>query len=312
MSEAHLWTFNHNFTGIADQVEFLLDFFKGSGWELSISTKPRTDRHNILIENFQPNSTLPLRKFYNETGQRVSVVMTEHIDFKNKTVYFHGTPWSLKKKDNDYMEVGTQMNRLRTLMELTPMIRSFLTLGDIPTLSGLNEMFLGKQILRIPFPNIEYTNADISTEPKYDFVFSGAMTRYRSNILKALKNDGWEILVNERLASRNRRNALINSAKLVLNIPQNEDWRWISLMRVYSSLKANRATISLTKNDTSAISQCCEQFRFHADGQKEKLGSYLRNWRERYQIAHSQYHEMAFNYKKSTSEDVIKLQMLLD
>ena len=63
-------------------------------------------------------------------------------------------------------------------------------------------------------------------------------------------------LLNQR-RSRRRRDAINSVAKLVLNLPQNPGWRWISTMRVLAGMRCRRATAAIGNYEPTAIAPFC-------------------------------------------------------
>lgn len=300
-----VWVYNHLFVGIVDQLEFLVDRCRELDWEITISGRPCDKSLMIVIENFQPDNYKIFEEYMRNSKKRVLCMMTEHINFSDgKQFYFHGLKIGVKRAQNDYMEPETQLQRLRTLFNLSPFISYFITLGDLPYLNNFEHALPGKSVLRIGFPKItlqDKKNNDV--EPIYDFIFTGKITKHRSDILTDLRAQGYKVLVNAELLSRKRRNQLVRKAKIVLNLPQREDWNWLSLMRIYASLKLGRSTISIGTNDLSEISACCRQMSLEEALNKPTLHKCLADWKNEYKNARLKYNDMAQQFNSSHCDD---------
>jgi hypothetical protein len=306
-----VWVYNHLFAGIVDQLEFLADRCRELNWEITISGRPCDKSLIIVIENFQPNNYKIFEDYMKNNKKRALCIMTEHVDFlAGKQFYFHGLKVGVKGAQNDYMEPETQLERLRTLFNLSPFISDFITLGDLPNLNNFEEALPGRSVLRMGFPRVTLEDKEKKdVEPTYDFIFTGKITKYRSEILIALEAQGYKVLVNEELLSRKRRNQLVRKAKIVLNLPQRKDWSWLSLMRIYSALKLARSTISIGTNDLSEISACCRQISLEQALDKYTLKNCLVDWENEYKSACFKYNEMAkkFNLLHCDDERAVEL-----
>lgn len=283
--QIHLWVFNHPINGISDQVDFFLLTMRQKGFSVTLSRRPRLDALNVVIENFSENNVKVLTKFCTENGKRVAIIMTEHLDLIGSQLFIHGDPLGT---ENDYMHPATQFARIKNLMAIVPYIRTIFVLGDLPKLDGADIVFPGIPVRRIPFPELK--KVDIKEhDTSYDFVFSGKLTEFRNQILGCL-DDQYTLVSNDNFVARKKRDSLILSARVVLNIPQRADWRWLSLMRIIASLSVGRVTVSILTKDTSCISRCCIQLE-NADW-LASLGNILNNWREMYDAAFVDYEAM--------------------
>lgn len=185
--------------------------------------------------------------------------MTEHVDFEHGRIFFHGAPLG---SENDYMHPATMLARIKYLLECVPYLRCFFVLGDLPELRNMSTMLPGLDVRAIPFPRLEGVSTkdiDTSSEAVNDLVFTGGMTGYRVDLLGRLQAKGLSVVCSQVYVSRKRRNAMNRSAKVIVNIPQREGWRWLSLMRIVAGLQTGRTTISLGTSDASQIASCCTQ-----------------------------------------------------
>lgn len=294
----HLWIYNHPLHGISDQIEFFFSVMRQNGYPVTGGRYPRDDALNVVIENFSDVTAGVLMKYCRETGKRVSVIMTEHIDFIDQEIYIHGDPlWS----DNDYMHPATQITRLRCLMDCACYIRSFLVLGDLPELRNIHMMLPETPVRTLPFPVLprpaDETNwAALSA----DFVFTGVITRFRAEILERLMTK-MTIRHPEGFLSRKARDNFSQTGRLVLNIPQRLDWKWLSLMRIIAALRCGRATVSLGTKDNSKIASCCVQIDVQTPDLLEQLSDLTARPAEAFEKAFTDYHLMADAYSKTNA-----------
>lgn len=294
---AHLWIYNHPFHGVSDQVEYFLMIMRQNGYQVSVGRKPRTDALNIVIENFSEATSEILIDFCRTSGKRVGVIMTEHLDFIENQIYIHGDPlWN----NNDYMHPATQVARIKNLMDCVQFIRCFFVLGDLPELMNINAMLPSVAVRTLPFPKLhQLPPSDRAQDPDStaDVVFTGFVTGYRSDLLKKLEGE-MSIVCPGAFVSRRARDNLSRSARIVLNIPQRKDWKWLSLMRVIAALRCGRATVSLGTADNSKISACCIQLDITQADWIEKLRGYTSHWGETYQCALKNYGAMAIAFER--------------
>ena len=293
----HLWVYNHPFHGISDQVEFFLAALRQHGYPVSAGRQPSDSSLNVVIENFTAHSGGVLMDYCKFSKKRVAVIMTEHLDFEKEQILIHGDPlWS----NNDYMHPATQLGRIRFLMDCLPYIRCFLVLGDLPELRNMSVMLPGVAVRTIPFPKLDHIsedNAETSGLITSDLLFTGFITDYRANILAFLKENDLAVACPQKLVSRKKRDMLTRSAKVVLNIPQRENWRWLSLMRIFAALRCGRATVSLGTNDSSQIAACCLQLE-RKEEWAELLRGYTGDWLPLYQRSYDDYTSMARNFEQ--------------
>ena len=259
MPPIHLWVYNHSFHGIGDQVSFAVMALRQHGYQVSVGQQPRHSSLNVVIEGFSSQSRDILLEFCQSTRKRVAMVMTEHIDAEHGQILVHGAPLG---SENDYMHPATIMARIKHLLECVPYLRCFFVLGDLPELRNISTLLPGLDVRAIPFPRLDSVSSkdiDRSSEPVNDLVFTGAMTEYRVKLLTLLEAGGLSVTCPHRFVSRNRRNAMNRSGKVIVNIPQREGWQWLSLMRIVAGLQTGRITISLGTSDVSQIASCCTQ-----------------------------------------------------
>ncbi len=294
----HLWIYNHPFHGISDQIEYFLAVMQQNDYQVSVGRKPRTEALNVVIENFSENTSQILINFCRNQGKRVAVIMTEHIDLIKGQIFIHGDPlWS----DNDYMHPVTQVARIKNLMDCTEYIRCFLVLGDLPELLNSNDMFPGVAVRTLPFPKLQSicpANLEQGNNPTADLAFTGYATNYRAELLKQLEVE-MSVTCPGTFVSRKARDDFNLSARLALNIPQRQDWHWLSLMRILAALRCGRATVSLGTADNSKISACCTQLDITQVNWLEILQEHASNWDVMYQRAFDNYEAMAIAFEQN-------------
>jgi len=262
----HLWTFNNPFSGISDQIEFFSMIMKQNSYEVTVGNDPILNGVNFVIENFNETTSCVLKDFHAVTGKKVGLIMTEHLDLVSGKLLIHGDPlWD----ENDYMRPYVQATRLQYLMNNIDCYKAIFILGDLPELLGSRKLFGGLPLFKIPFPKIDLV--DIGEEkPVFDLVFSGNRTKFRKKELRMLSKYA-NLHVNKRSLPHEDRDELNKKAKLVLNLPQRTDWRWLSSMRIMAGLRVGRASISLGTSDKSYISMCCFQIS-NSNPQSEVVG----------------------------------------
>jgi len=303
----HLWVYNHPLAGISDQVEFFFLVMQQHGYRVSMSRKPRLDALNVVIENFSEGTSQTQIDFCARTGKRVALIMTEHLDLQDGELFIHGEPlWN----NNDYMHPATQAARVKNLMDCLPCLRAIWVLGDLPQLIGSERMFPGIPVRALPFPSLPRVEL-AGQVPAQDFVFTGALTTYRKQVLQSVAANH-ALTHTLHFLSRKGRDQLNASARIVLNIPQRSEWRWLSLMRIIAGLRCGRATISIGSNDTSAISRCC--FQLDANQWEKRIGELLNTWPELYAQAHQRYQAMQTDFlaENGFPADLIEYWALLE
>lgn len=307
LPQLHLWVYNHPLEGISDQLEFFFLLLKQYGYRVSMSRRPRVDALNVVIENFSETSSQTLINFCEQTGKRVAIIMTEHLDLYGNELLIHGERlWS----DNDYMHPATQVARIKNLMDCVPWLRAIFVLGDLPQLEGSDRMFPGIPVRALPFPLIP--RIDVAEQvPQHDFVFSGAETEFRRQVLKRIR-ESHSLALTTQFLPRNGRDQLNASARIVLNIPQRPGWRWLSLMRIIAALHCGRATVSIATGDSSWISRCCYQL---PESEWElRLGEVIGDWKGAYITAYEHYDEMRQDFvsERGFPSDLFEYWALLE
>lgn len=293
----HLWIYNHPYHGISDQVEYFLMSMRQNGYRVSVGRQPRAEALNVVIENFSEATSRILIDFCRTSGKRVAVIMTEHLDFLRDQIYIHGDPlWCA----NDYMHPETQAARIKNLMDCMQFIHCFFVLGDLPELKNINEMLPGVVVRTLPFPMLQtLSTSDLIQKNNLnaDVVFTGFITAYRADLLEQIESKMLVTCPGTFVSSRVRDN-LNRSARIILNIPQRADWKWLSLMRVIAALRCGKATVSLGTADHSKISACCIQLNILRPDWINQLKCYVDEWQSLYRQAFEDYSAMATKFEQ--------------
>jgi hypothetical protein len=190
-------------------------------------------------------------------------------------------------------------------------------LGDLPELRNISTLLPGLDVRAIPFPNFAGAaepRHGSSSEPLYDVVFTGALTDYRSEVLVLLEQAGLSVACPGRFVSRNRRNAMNRSGKVIVNIPQRQGWSWLSPMRIIAGLQTGRATVSLGTQDTSRIASCCTQIDVRDPDWMSQIKHCVDNWRTLYErdLAHYALMARQFERERPFPHDVFEYWSLTD
>jgi len=314
MPPIHLWVYNHSFHGIGDQVSFAVTALRQHGYPVSVGRQPRHSSLNVVIEGFSVRSRDMLLEFCRSTRKRVAMIMTEHVDVEHGRIFFHGAPLG---SENDYMHPVTILARIKHLLECVPYLRCFFVLGDLPELRNLSTLLPGLDVRAIPFPRLDGVSCkdiDKSSEPVNDLVFTGAMTEYRVKLLALLEARGLSVVCPHGFVSRNRRNAMNRSAKVIVNIPQREGWRWLSLMRIVAGLQTGQTTISLGTSDASQIASCCTQLDIQKQDWMNELKQCINDSKSMYYRNVVNYSVMAkkFEQERPFPHDVFEYWSITD
>ncbi len=311
----HFWVYNHQFHGIGDQVSFAVSAFRQHGYPVSVGRQPRPDSLNVVIEGFvSEDSRDVLLEFCRSSRKRVAVIMTEHMDFEHGQIFFHGAPLG---SENDYMHPTSIVVRIKHLMECIPYVHCFFVLGDLPKLRNLSTVLPELEVCTIPFPALSealYEATCTSADASCDIVFTGGMTEYRAKLLALLDKEGLSVACPRKFISRNRRNAMNRSGRAIVNIPQREGWKWLSLMRVIAGLQAGRATISLGTDDASHIASCCTQLNIRNYDWVDKVKQCVGDWKSLYLQDFRNYSTMVkrFEQEKPFPHDVLEYWGVID
>ena len=289
-----LWVFNHCIKGITDQIDFFVSSCKQEGYFVTVSRQPCKNSLNVIVEGLCEKRIGIITGFCREARKKIAVIMTEHFDYTGGKLLVHGI-------QSDYIADGELALRARMLADSKELTKSFLTMGDLPKLQSIGQYLPSIPLKRIPFPKLEFTRTEEREEQgdfRQELVFTGTMTKHRAHVLDAVRSEGLPIYHPGRMLSQKKKDKLNKEAKIVVNIPQNETWRWLSPMRIFAALRMGRATVSLGTADNSMISNCTLQLNPRDENWLKTLRGCCADWRDMYAEAHQSYSEMAATYKK--------------
>lgn len=212
---------------------------RASKYSLSVSEMLDPGSINIVQEGFLSRcSSDYIREFCSRYQKKVVVILTEHLEIVEKNININGFRLNAK---NDVMQNASE--RFYNLCLLLPYIRSFTILGHFPNKAKIQAIFPATPIQSIPYTPIELPEP-IKKTKKTDFSFTGTLTPYRENLLKAIQKEftchyGFEETIS-------RRREVISESKFHLQIPQNASWSQISPMRVLFSLKSGTPVLNIS------------------------------------------------------------------
>lgn len=227
---------------IFDQIDFLSDALKASGYSLSVSEMLDPESINIVQEGFFSRcSSDYVREFCSRYQKKVVVILTEHMEIIGNNININGFRLNAK---NDVMQNASE--RFYNLCLLLPYIRSFAILGHFPDKAKIQGIFPATPIQSIPYTPINLQEP-IKQTRKSDFSFTGTLTPYREKLLKAIQKEftchyGFEDTIA-------RRREVISTSKFHLQIPQNKSWRQISPMRVLFAIKSGTPVLNISDHE---------------------------------------------------------------
>lgn len=227
---------------IFDQIDFLSDALKASGYDLSVSGMLDPESVNIVQEGFFSRcSSDYVREFCSRYQKKVVVILTEHMEIIENSVVING--FGLNNA-NDVMD--NAFTRFYNLCLVLPYIRSFAILGHFPEKEKIQGIFPAIPIQTIPYAPLD-PKESIKQDKKTDFSFTGTLTPYREKLLKAIQKEftchyGYEDTIA-------RRREVISDSKFHLQIPQNKSWRQISPMRVLFAIKSGTPVLNISDHE---------------------------------------------------------------
>jgi hypothetical protein len=187
--KVHLAVFHQDLFGIYDQISFLRRLFSRLGVEFSIGEPLTPDALNLVIENFSPGVCSVLERFHAETGKRIGIIATEHLDTLNGRLLSYGEPLYAPELGRDYITHKERARRFAGLLRASRTSRYLFTLGDYPYLEGIEEVFPRCKVVRLPFPPLSKQSVArrVFRKASHDFVFTGSLTAFRRNVLESLR-----------------------------------------------------------------------------------------------------------------------------
>ena len=289
----HLW--DQGLGWVDDQISFFCDSFEQNGYATSVATTPRTDALNFVIENITKDKQASLVDFCTTQNKRLCVIMTEHIDVEGGELLFHGKP--LGQQDS-YIPTTHKLTRFGWLVANKDYFSGFAVLGDLPRLQGLSTLFPDTEKFTIPFPVIDYVPSEKKARKTHDLLFTGYLTKYRSQVLSTLQDAGFSTWTPGKIVTVEDRDDYNRQAQMILNIPQDENWLWLSPMRVMAGLRCGRTTVSLATRDESEIVGCTCPLDMEKTDWAKTLSNYIRNARQFYEKAHADYTTIVHRFRE--------------
>ena len=292
-----LWIFNHKYKHVADIIDFFVASVEQEGYSVTVGKCPCPSSLNVVIEGFDDESLGTVSDFSGKMRKKVAIIMTEHIDFIDGQLFAYGVPIGV---ENNYVSTSDVERRVDTLVRCRQHAKCLLGVADGTALIGIDQLFPGIPLHRIPFPALAPAPVRPALHPwgpGCDFVFTGNRTEHRTIVINRLKSNGLQIHQPRRLLSPRRRDGLYRNSKIIVNIPPSEAWQWLSPMRVISALQAGRATVSLGTSDNSEITKCTLQLQNDPKIWPDILKKCRENWRESYNNAFKAYAKMVASYR---------------
>jgi len=234
---------NNDFSGVNDQVEILSNFFEHNSINYKISMTLDPSSLNLLIENFTEEYIESIKLFCNKWNKKILILMTEHIALENGRVKFG----SYNLTNPAY--IGNAVQRFYSLSLLSEYTLAYTTIGELPFLRQLKELFNSSKVYRFDYPLINKKIVNLpNIKKKYDLSFSGYMTNYRSKIISELRKK-YKFKSHDVTGDDRQRDLNALSTKVAVNIPQEEDWLWVSPMRVSYYLSMGIPCVHIGKGD---------------------------------------------------------------
>jgi hypothetical protein len=236
-----LTSFNHgNPNAISDQLFFLQEILRGR-CNFRFSNELVEADYIVLIEYFDQKTLNKMNEYLlRNKNSKIIVVLTEHIDLIQDQLLFHGKSIHT---DNDYMTPADKSLRIEGLLKTRFLVDFYITLFDLPELVGFDRLLPGKKVVRLSGYSIR--KIFNQTKPEYDFIFFGKLTDYRKDILEKLIKS-YSVRIESKFINEYELADLINKSSVVLNIPQDKDWKWLSIMRCLRSLNLGRPVINFS------------------------------------------------------------------
>lgn len=249
-----LYLGDHNPRHVTDQIVFFLQTMRQQGYSVFLSRRLRPDLLNVKIEALTRRQAATLEAFSRDTGKRIGLIHTEHIEVGRRGLFLNH--WPIDREDG-YWDKGMRRQRLAHLANAVRYTRLHLRLGDLPALDGLFQLIGPHEILDVPFPVLRPVRVPEPTDtPRYDFAFTGSLTDYRKGLLTLLVQQGWRVAA-QGLAPPHRRLAVHRKSRWVLDLPQHRRWTSISMMRVLASMALGCPTLAVKPGLGNAIDDLC-------------------------------------------------------
>lgn len=218
------WNFGIN---VGDTFLLIKHALEGYNILADIEKEPSPDHINIVMENFNDEYIEKMRDVY-QKGGRFIIIGTEFLtgssfnDFKfdgDSSYYFDAEYWS---------------NRYRCFIEATHLSQAVWHFSDVAAHDFSN--LLDLPVFYFPHYHVaEFKQVQhrCDQDKDIDFLFTGAKTDYRLDILQQLSAKGYKVEVMHALTAPFHRNDLIARSKIALNLKQFEQWPYPSQSRFF-------------------------------------------------------------------------------
>src|ERR1700691_1284729 len=87
-----LAVFHQPLLSIYDQIFFLRLLFRALGLRFTVAASLDPLSLNLMMEDFSPSSCRTVERFHRETGKRIAIIATEHLDYQESRVLAYGEP----------------------------------------------------------------------------------------------------------------------------------------------------------------------------------------------------------------------------
>lgn len=239
-----------NINSISDQIWFMRKLCSDHCIPFTVSHQLDPISHNLVLENIDNASSSYIEHFYKKYSLKVSVIATEFLTLGNckDDLRVNGESLHLEREYNPQVR-----DRFVKLHEVQQYIHSFVSLGGQPNVENYAKFFHVDHFYDFEVPEFNFLPNKIEAN-KYDLYFSGSLTQYRKEIIEKLKDLGFTLLIENRFVCEDLRRKQLGKCIFNLNIPQSEDWTWISTMRVLFGMRygAFTAEYSITRDDSIA------------------------------------------------------------
>ena len=295
----HVWCHQHPIW-VTDQLIFLKLLCKDAGHHFSFSRSPDPKKLNLIFEDLSFETMRKISSLKRtDPSLQLGLIATEHYDYVNGTFsFFSRRAW----EGNDYVNGYQSVERLTNLLSSINSFDFLISLGDLPNLLGFKTLIPNYSIYTSCWPRL-LPKAIIPSQKKFDFYFSGRMTRHRRLVIQKLRDQAFTVFVPNSLQTEKIRRQSANLARYQINIPQDQNWSWISPMRVFYGWRLGLPSISINTSSTDTIASCIPTLSL-----EELRGSgncYLKNFQEEYlrqiqdyEVVSSQWNLDAVRYEK--------------
>ncbi|RDL44224.1 hypothetical protein DN730_11390 [Marinomonas piezotolerans] len=218
------WNFGLN---VGDTFILIKKALEICGILADIEKEPSPNHVNIVMENFDEKYLAKMQAIHQQGG-RFIIIGTEFLTgstfnnfkFEEDTSYYF---------DRDYWA-----NRYRCFLMATEFAQAVWHFSDI-AVDDFSAQF-ALPVLYFPHhyvPGFKQVQHRSDEEKDIDFLFTGAKTDYRLDLLKQLSGKGYKVEVVHALTAPFHRNDLIARSKIALNLKQFQQWPYPSQSRFF-------------------------------------------------------------------------------